>query len=152
MRQGARPSAWQVVVQFKVTRTGLRVHGTGHGTGALRGMTMKSHDVGAVDLQPGENPCSDVYLFAGLLAGEVLIPAAKTERWSRPPAGSQLCHAFSEPGGQGRTREDTRTGVIEYRRTLEDTGGHRRVREDTRARRFGTVRPRVSNPGPPTKF
>src|SRR6266571_4778968 len=51
---------------------------------------------------------------------------------------SQLCHAIPEPGGHGRTREDTTSSAIEYRR----------IRKDTPLCRFGTVRPRVQIPGP----
>ncbi len=75
MRPFAYDGTWQVVVQLTVTPTGLQGDGTGHGTGALQGMTMKFHPTGGIQLQPGENPCSDEFLFAGLLAGEVFIPA-----------------------------------------------------------------------------
>ena len=76
MRPFAYEGTWQVVVHVTVTPTGLDAHGTGHGTGALQSMTMKFHGAGAIDLQPGENPCSDQFLFAGLLAGEILIPGS----------------------------------------------------------------------------
>lgn len=74
MRPFAYDGTWQVIVQLTVTPTGLEGDGIGHGTGALQGMTMKFHPTGAILLQPGENPCSDEFLFAGLLAGEVFIP------------------------------------------------------------------------------
>jgi len=60
-------------------------------------------------------------------------------------AESQMCHAFAEPGGHGRTQKDTTAVEIEYRRTPEETGGHdiRRVRDREAP---------GSNPGPPTNF
>ena len=76
MRPFAYDATWQVVVQLTVTPSGLDAYGIGHGTGALRGMTMKFRGAGAIDLQPGENPCSDVFLFAGLLDGEILVPGS----------------------------------------------------------------------------
>ena len=48
----------------------------------------------------------------------------------RAPTVSQPCHAFAEPGGYRRTREDARAGEIEYRRTLEEPTGHGRTRHD----------------------
>ena len=41
---------------------------------------------------------------------------------------SQMCHAFAEPGGHRRTREDTKAREIEYRRTREEPRGHGRTR------------------------
>jgi hypothetical protein len=35
-------------------------------------------------------------------------------------AESQMCHAFAEPGGHGRTQKDTTAVEIEYRRTPEE--------------------------------
>ncbi len=40
---------------------------------------------------------------------------------------SQLCHAIPEPGGHGRTREDTTRLAIEYRRTRKAPPGHGRT-------------------------
>lgn len=73
MRPFAYDGTWEVVVHVTVTPTGLDAHGEGHGTGALQGMSIRFHSTGEIDLQPGGNPCSDVFLFAGTLAGEVLI-------------------------------------------------------------------------------
>jgi hypothetical protein len=39
-----------------------------------------------------------------------------------------MCHAFAEPDGYGRTREDTTASDIEYRRKLEEPAGHWRTR------------------------
>src|SRR5438552_12257562 len=33
---------------------------------------------------------------------------------------SQMCHAFAEPGGHGRTQKDTTAFEIAYRRTLKE--------------------------------
>ena len=41
---------------------------------------------------------------------------------------SQMCHAFAETGGHGRTPADTTPSEIEYQRTLEETSGHARTR------------------------
>jgi hypothetical protein len=41
---------------------------------------------------------------------------------------SQMCHAFAEPAGHGRTPEDTPACEIEYRRTLAEPAGHWRTR------------------------
>lgn len=76
MRPFAYDGTWQVVVQVRVTPAGLDANGTGHGTGALQRMTMKFQGAGSIDVQPGENPCSDVFNFAGLLEGEVLVAGA----------------------------------------------------------------------------
>src|SRR6266571_9330758 len=57
---------------------------------------------------------------------------------------SQLCHAIPEPGGHGRTREDTTRSAIEYWRTRKEPPGYGR----TPLCRFGTVRPPVQIPGP----
>lgn len=59
---------------------------------------------------------------------------------------SQTCHAFAEPGGHGRTPEDSR-------RVRSSTGGHARKRRDTRLEdttygRFGTVRPGFKSRAP----
>jgi predicted ester cyclase len=40
---------------------------------------------------------------------------------------SQLCHAIPEPGGHGRTREDTTSSAIEYTRTRKEPPGHGRT-------------------------
>ena len=74
MRPFAYDGTWDVIVHVTVTPTGLDAHGEGHGTGALQGRSIRFHQTGAIDLQPGENPCSDDFLFAGTLAGEVLTP------------------------------------------------------------------------------
>jgi hypothetical protein len=42
--------------------------------------------------------------------------------------GSQTDHAFAETGGHRRTREETKAGQTEYRRTPKETGGHQRTR------------------------
>jgi hypothetical protein len=58
---------------------------------------------------------------------------------------SQMCHAFGEPGGHGRTRRRSKLSTGGHWRNLRDTGGH-----DMRP-----VRDREapgSNPGPPTIF
>ena len=74
MRPFAYNGTWDVIVHVTVSPTGLDAHGEGHGTGALHGRSIRFHQTGAIDLQPGENPCSDLFLFASTLAGEVLIP------------------------------------------------------------------------------
>lgn len=76
MRPFAYDGTWDVIVHVTVTPTGLDAHGEGHGTGALQGGSIRFRSTGAIDLQPGENPCSDVFLFAGTIAGEVLIPGS----------------------------------------------------------------------------
>jgi len=58
---------------------------------------------------------------------------------------SQLCHAIPEPGGHGRTREDTTSSAIQYRRTRKEPPGYGRTHTVVRV---GTVRPRVQIPGP----
>jgi hypothetical protein len=40
---------------------------------------------------------------------------------------SQLCHAIPEPVGHGRTREDTTSLAIEYRRTRKEPPGYGRT-------------------------
>jgi hypothetical protein len=62
---------------------------------------------------------------------------------------SQPDHAFPELSGHRRTREDTKDWVP---RVQKDTGGAAGIPEDTPTLRFGTVRPRGSNTGPPTIF
>jgi len=47
---------------------------------------------------------------------------------SPSPWRSQLCHAFAEPRGYMRTRKDTKSSAIEYRRTLEEPPGYGRTR------------------------
>ncbi len=46
----------------------------------------------------------------------------------RAPWRSQLCHAFTEPGGYRRSQEDTKKIQFEYRRNRADTTGHERTR------------------------
>jgi len=50
-------------------------------------------------------------------------------QWSSLRTVSQMCHAFAEPGGHGRTPEDTKATEVEYRRTLEEPAGYGRTRD-----------------------
>ncbi len=54
--------------------------------------------------------------------------------------------------GTRRTQKDTRGHDSERNWVREDTVGTGGTREDTMYVGFGTVRPRVQNPGPPTIF
>src|SRR5439155_1128083 len=54
--------------------------------------------------------------------------AAKTNARSLRTV-SQMCHAFAEPGGHGRTQKDTTAVEVEYRRTLAEPAGHGRTRD-----------------------
>ena len=82
-----------------------------------------------------------------------LGPPRRSRSWVRQTIGShsprpwrsQLCQAFTEPGGYTRSQEDTKK--IQFR-VPEESRGHHRTREATALRRFGTVRPRVQIPGP----
>jgi hypothetical protein len=58
----------------------------------------------------------------------------------------------SRNSGTRRIREDTQGHDQGAYQVQEDTGGPAGILQDTSPRRFGTVRPRVSNPGPPTNF
>ncbi len=54
---------------------------------------------------------------------------ATAYRWlSIMRGGNRLCHANPEPGGHGRTREDTTSPAIEYRRTRKEPPGYGRTR------------------------
>ncbi len=64
-------------------------------------------------------------------------------------AGSQPGHRIPKPGGCSEDRQGHDEAA---NKVQEDTGGPAGILKDTSPRRFGTVRPRVQNPGPPTKF
>jgi hypothetical protein len=58
----------------------------------------------------------------------------------------------SQTRGTGRNLKGTQGHDDSENQVQEDTGGPEGLQKHTPPRRFGTVRPRVSNPGPPTNF
>ena len=64
-------STWEIVQTNHFNPNGfLSSHGVGHGTGALKGMTMKITAAGRVSV---ENPCSD--RNSGVISGVIIAPA-----------------------------------------------------------------------------
>jgi hypothetical protein len=64
---------WEIQITVTVGADGLTAHGMGHGTGELQGMTIFFSNPGAIDIDPADNPCSDLP-FAVLIEGEILAP------------------------------------------------------------------------------
>jgi hypothetical protein len=64
---------WQIQITVTVRDDGLTAHGVGHGTGDLHGLTIFFSNPGAVEIDPEDNPCSDLP-FAVLIEGEILAP------------------------------------------------------------------------------
>ena len=78
----------------------------------------------------------------------------RLEAASRPGLISDLSRitAVSRIRGTRRIRQDTQGHVEAANQVQEDTGGAAGILKDTSLCRFGTVRPRVQIPGPPTIF
>jgi hypothetical protein len=64
---------WDIQITVTVGVEGLTAHGVGHGTGDLHGMTIFFSNPGAIEIDPEDNPCSDLP-FAVLIEGEILAP------------------------------------------------------------------------------
>lgn len=54
-------------------------------------------------------------------------PSWSTESLTNAKIVSQVRHAFAEPAGHRRTREDTKARQIEHRRIPEEPRGHGRT-------------------------
>lgn len=65
--------SWEIQITVTVATDGLTAHGVGHGSGDLQGMTILFRNPGAIDVDPSDNPCSDLP-FAALIEGEILAP------------------------------------------------------------------------------
>ena len=82
-------------------------------------------------------------------------PPRRSRSWVRQTIGSQspspwrsqLCHAFTEPGGYTRSQEDTKKIQFEYRRNRADTTGHERTRRTWRLSTGGNARNRRDTEG-----
>jgi hypothetical protein len=64
-------STWEIVQTNHFNPNGsISAHGVGHGTGALKGMTIKVTAAGQVSVP---NPCSD--MNSGVISGVIITPA-----------------------------------------------------------------------------
>ena len=71
-----------------------------------------------------------------------------THRKVWPPAGSQSYHAFPEPAGTWRSREDSKEAAFEIRRALAEPPGYYRTCNQNGSRPEAPG----SNPGAPDQF
>jgi hypothetical protein len=64
---------WKMEIKVTVGEDELTARGVGRGTGDLRGMTLFFRSPAALEIDPSDNPCSDLP-FAAVVEGEILAP------------------------------------------------------------------------------